>query len=774
MFPNRNSLLSALALVALLPGAAPATAAPPAFAYQATTLEKAAPAGRAGGNASESRVIAVDLALLAGDPDKLQVELPDGRSFVAYRTLSWTEEGDRRNWNGEIRDEGSRQGLPEGYVTLAVEGELVAGAVSIGAETFGILPLGQGKQSLTRAAAATGPAGKGSTCKVLPVPLEAEIRHSAGLLEKDGSSKDGKGSAPQAVIDVLAIYPESLATPARIAQTQAQINAHFCAANQVLANSQANAIFRLVYSAKLYGEQPPVAANSSQNSPELGINWLRAGQPQVASLASAVGADFVALFVPGDDNTVCGAAEIGHVTTNEYAVIDIDCSVHEYILAHELGHLLGMRHPADEYGSSPIPPAPYPFAFGFDNNNQLLFNGHPAASVVACNGDVNGVPNNTLTGIQCNRRPCFSSPTIQACGVTIGSASANNAEVARLIAPAAAARRPTASFGNLPPRVDILRPVGDYVQKHQMLTLSAYAFDYEDGEKEGSSIQWSSDLRGPLGSGKLLRVLSTLDGFETITATVTDSAGLTGSRSKTVINLPAVDTVGAIWHDPSFPDRYLSFNKNEYHQWVATWMAYEGDDPVWYQSDVVPVYGINGSFSAQLHRYTRDPWTGVQTGTPVGTLSIAVETERQIRLQISSGPAGPVDLMLEPYTSANGPGSYWSLIPQGWPPEYVVDGGWMIWRGPKVGGANNEEVRILITFDGSGPVWLIGSGTQQFGPGNSLFATDMHRLSLGSGSHNAGGLAFFTNNSNGSVSLLFQSGNTWIRTNQLMAPATVR
>jgi hypothetical protein len=771
MFPNRNSLLSVLTLVALLPGAAPATAAPPAFAYQATTLEKAAPTGRAGGNVSESRVIAVDLALLARDPDQLEVELPDGRIFPAYRTLSWTEEGDRRYWSGELRRDGNIDGLPDGFLSLSAEGEWVAGSVKVGQDSFEIVPLDRQRQRLTRAPQGTGTDAKGSHCAAdtaAPAPQEGP----AIGMQKDATTKEKPPGTASAVIDVLAIFPQSLGTPALLEQTRARITARFGDANQILWMSGTNAQFRVVFAAPLLGEQPPVGSPATAPTPILGLRWLQAGKPEVAGLRAAVGADYVALFVPGDHDTNCGAAEPGGFGV--YAAIDLDCAPGEFLVAHELGHLLGLRHPADEYDDSPlgIPPSPFPFAFGYDANNTLqVAKGVDAATVMACNG-----PADTTTGNQCNRIPYFSTPN-SPIGTVIGTAEADNARAARLQAPVAAEITPASSFANMPPTVTLLRPLDSNVQANQMLTLSAVAFDYEDGDRS-NFIQWSSNQRGNLGTGATLRVAAQPAGTEVITAFVIDSGGLGAYRSKVIQHVPTIHTVGAIWHDPGTPGRYLSFNENDAHHWVATWMAYEGPDPVWYQSLVVPLSTANGYFEAPLYRYTRNPWTGVQDGTYVGNLSVAVETARQIRLHISAGPAGPIDLVLEPYTDAVGPGSYWSLVeyrerPED-PPVLVVDGGWMIWRGPKTGGAALEEVRILITFDGPNAVWLIGSGIRQPDSGNQLFNTAMYRPTLGAGSHNAGGLAFFTNNSNGSVSLLFQSGNTWIRTNQLMAPATVR
>jgi hypothetical protein len=61
------------------------------------------------------------------------------------------------------------------------------------------------------------------------------------------------------------------------------------------------------------------------------------------------------------------------------------------------------------------------------------------------------------------------------------------------------------------------------MRQGQTLLLSGYGHDLEDGLLEGASLSWSSDLIGPLGSGKRLTVTGLPAGSHTITLTVSDS-----------------------------------------------------------------------------------------------------------------------------------------------------------------------------------------------------------------------------------------------------------
>lgn len=770
----------------------------PAFTYEPQTRAGAAPQGG-------DRAIVADLGLLARDPDQLRIDLPDGRSYVAFRTVSWTEEGDRRYWNGELHRDGLFEAAFDGTLALAVAGDRVSGSVRVEDTSFAISTGADGRLFLGEIAKAGETSAK-SSCAVGAVgAAETYEAQPAGLatpaleLGETDTKKPGAEPPPLAVIDVLVIFPQSLAG-AQLASTRAIIDQGFADSTLIFNNSSVPARFRPVYMGPLYGEQPPrPISGDPRSATALGLSWMQGfingrgeslnrppGQEvppeEVSRLRDHLGADLVLLLVAPDADPNCGVAETVNVATDQFAVIDTGCASGEFLVAHELGHLLGMRHPLDEYETPPA--APYAYAFGYDNLDQLRIGGQPAATVMACNPGSIGVP----SGTTCHRIPYFSSPTTVVGTVTIGSATANNAEVARLRAPVVAGRRnATGAPGNLPPSLTIVSPQGWRGQLNQFLTLSAGAFDHEDGDRS-ANIVWTSNRRGQLGVGAKISSYSPLTGTETFTATVTDSGNLTFSRSVTLVFEAMVATEGAIWHNPRHPGQFLSFNKNIYDQWVATWMTTKNGKQLWYQSQVVPVSTVNGSFDTHLYSYTRP--AGVQTAAYFGEITVSVETEKQIRLKVTPQgdfcaglqTAPPCELLLEPYTRAVGPGSYWSVVPVevDGTIEMQVDGGWMIWRGPTAFGPAGQEARLLITFDGVDPIWLIGIGSSSSGsPFFSLSLREPTGIAPIASNYNLMGLRDagaldFTSSGTGSVYLIFNSGNTWTRPYQEMRAATVR
>lgn len=89
------------------------------------------------------------------------------------------------------------------------------------------------------------------------------------------------------------------------------------------------------------------------------------------------------------------------------------------------------------------------------------------------------------------------------------------------------------SGSDTPPTVSITTPTdASAFDSGELISFTGAAFDEEDGDLT-TSLDWTSDLDGPIGSGgSFTRVLS--DGTHVITAEITDSAGSTSSDGITV------------------------------------------------------------------------------------------------------------------------------------------------------------------------------------------------------------------------------------------------
>jgi hypothetical protein len=99
--------------------------------------------------------------------------------------------------------------------------------------------------------------------------------------------------------------------------------------------------------------------------------------------------------------------------------------------------------------------------------------------------------------------------------------------------------------GNTPPTVTISAPTnGSTFASGASINFTAAANDAEQGNLS-SAIQWSSNLDGPLGTGgSISHTLST--GTHSVTASVTDSGGLTGSAGVSVTVSAAANTAPVV------------------------------------------------------------------------------------------------------------------------------------------------------------------------------------------------------------------------------------
>jgi hypothetical protein len=92
------------------------------------------------------------------------------------------------------------------------------------------------------------------------------------------------------------------------------------------------------------------------------------------------------------------------------------------------------------------------------------------------------------------------------------------------------------SVPNKAPVAVILEPTPGRVKlPGELVILRGGAVDLEDGQLTGEQLHWLSDRQGSLGRGGTLALNTLEPGFHTITLRVTDSLGITGEESRTIL-----------------------------------------------------------------------------------------------------------------------------------------------------------------------------------------------------------------------------------------------
>lgn len=179
----------------------------------------------------------------------------------------------------------------------------------------------------------------------------------------------------------------------------------------------------------------------------------------------------------------------------------------------------------------------------------------------------------------------------------------------------------TSGSVNSPPSINVTSsPNGFSFAYGTIITFTGTAVDPEDGNISASQI-WTSSRDGSLGSGTNITVSTLSVGVHTITASVTDSGGLTGSGSITITINNSPDpsvyaNVSATKSGSTCQNATVSWTTN------PTWSSNPGEPPVLYQVTV-----LSGG-------------SGTTTGLSYNTGSLSNNTNRTVQV-VAQFPGGP-------------------------------------------------------------------------------------------------------------------------------------
>ena len=230
------------------------------------------------------------------------------------------------------------------------------------------------------------------------------------LLNTDPGNPGSVDNSPT-TIDVMAFYTAEAAKLYPFG-VETRVNQLISVANQIYADSGVNITLRPVYHGAV---NYPSSHDMDTTLSDL-LNGSHAALASIASLRAQYGGDLVMLLRPlAGESSRCGLAPVGGYETGgdfsgsseaalAYSVIGIDCP-DDVVVAHELGHNMGLTHSQREDGMG----GTFPFATGYGVDNAF-------ATVMALPAAFN----------TSNRVARFSSPNQFCAGLPCGVTEGNN------------------------------------------------------------------------------------------------------------------------------------------------------------------------------------------------------------------------------------------------------------------------------------------------------------------------------------------------------------